>query len=200
MLGLAALVARASGCAFPNVHAIRLASGPAAATGKPMKVCELGEHHALNILRFKFPYWSKPLSGSLPTVGGTMKNIHLRFSRSRQLRQALKRLPRVVKHSVKWLCVPGIAEPDTRFFNSAAPSAQVAGTVTAWGYNLSGQTNVPVGLSNVVAVAGGRSHSIGLRADGTVASWGSSGGTTVPGLEQRGCRGGGERFHSGVAV
>jgi hypothetical protein len=36
------------------------------------------------------------------------------------------------------------------------------GTVVAWGYNTSGQTNVPVWLTNVVAVAGGDSHSLAL--------------------------------------
>jgi alpha-tubulin suppressor-like RCC1 family protein len=40
--------------------------------------------------------------------------------------------------------------------------------------NTSGQTNVPPGLSNVVAVAAGATHSAALRADGTVAVWGGS--------------------------
>jgi len=54
----------------------------------------------------------------------------------------------------------------------AAPLAHAAGTVTAWGDNSSGQTTVPAGLTNVVAVAGGQYHSLALRADGTVAAWG----------------------------
>ena len=37
---------------------------------------------------------------------------------------------------------------------SGALTIQVS-PVAAWGYNRDGQTNVPVGLSNVVAVAGG---------------------------------------------
>jgi alpha-tubulin suppressor-like RCC1 family protein len=55
-------------------------------------------------------------------------------------------------------------------------------SVVAWGDNSYGQTNVPAGLSNVVAVAGGSTHSAALRNDGTVAAWGenSSGQTNVP--------------------
>ncbi len=45
--------------------------------------------------------------------------------------------------------------------------------VTAWGYNKYGQTTLPTGLSNVVAVTGGGDHSLALKADGTVAVWGS---------------------------
>jgi alpha-tubulin suppressor-like RCC1 family protein len=52
------------------------------------------------------------------------------------------------------------------------------GTVVAWGDNTRGQTNVPPGLSNVVAVAAAQGltqgHSLALRADGTLARWGSS--------------------------
>jgi hypothetical protein len=57
-----------------------------------------------------------------------------------------------------------------------------AGTVIAWGANNAGQTLVPLGLSNVVAVAGGLSHSLALNADGTVTAWGFNvfGQTNVP--------------------
>ena len=60
------------------------------------------------------------------------------------------------------------------------PLAHAAGTVTAWGYNNYGQTNVPLGLSNVVAVAAGGCDSLALRADGTVVAWGDNDQTTVP--------------------
>ncbi|NBP40570.1 MAG: hypothetical protein EBV34_19490, partial [Betaproteobacteria bacterium] len=46
--------------------------------------------------------------------------------------------------------------------------------VVAWGSNLSGQTNVPAGLSGVIAVAGGRDHSLALRTNGTVVAWGGN--------------------------
>jgi alpha-tubulin suppressor-like RCC1 family protein len=47
--------------------------------------------------------------------------------------------------------------------------------IAAWGDNGYGQTDVPVGLSNVVAVAAGDTYSLALRADGTVAAWGGNG-------------------------
>ena len=46
------------------------------------------------------------------------------------------------------------------------------GTVIAAGSNSYGQTDVPDGLSDVVAVACGNYHSIALKSDGTVVAWG----------------------------
>jgi hypothetical protein len=46
------------------------------------------------------------------------------------------------------------------------------GTVVAWGDDSSGQTNVPAGLNNAVAVDGGVAHSLALRSDRTVMVWG----------------------------
>jgi hypothetical protein len=56
------------------------------------------------------------------------------------------------------------------------------GWAVAWGYGLSGQTNVPVGLSDVTALAGGLFHSLALKSDGTVVAWGTNsyGQATVP--------------------
>jgi hypothetical protein len=53
--------------------------------------------------------------------------------------------------------------------------------VVGWG--AAPQASVPGWLSNVVAVAAGGTHSLALRADGTVAAWGAStyGKTNVPG-------------------
>jgi len=42
------------------------------------------------------------------------------------------------------------------------------------GANNAGQTNVPAGLSNVVAIAGGDYHSLALKADGTLVGWGAT--------------------------
>ncbi|MCX6927877.1 MAG: immunoglobulin domain-containing protein, partial [Verrucomicrobia bacterium] len=55
-------------------------------------------------------------------------------------------------------------------------------TVAAWGDNSYAQTDVPAGLGDVVAVAGGGNHNLALRADGTVVAWGdnSAGQTDVP--------------------
>ena len=56
------------------------------------------------------------------------------------------------------------------------------GTVIAWGLNYSGQTDVPVGLTGVVAIAAGWTHSLALKSDGTVVAWGgdSFGQSAVP--------------------
>jgi hypothetical protein len=50
------------------------------------------------------------------------------------------------------------------------------GTVVAWGDNTWGQTNVPVGLSEVVAISAGFAHSVALKADGKVVAWGQTNG------------------------
>ena len=44
--------------------------------------------------------------------------------------------------------------------------------MVAWGFNSSGQTNVPADLTNGLAVAGGLAHSLALRKDGTLIGWG----------------------------
>ncbi len=59
------------------------------------------------------------------------------------------------------------------------------GTVVAWGGDLFGESTVPVGLSEVVAVAAvaaGDYHSLALKSDGTVVAWGRDhfGESTVP--------------------
>lgn len=48
------------------------------------------------------------------------------------------------------------------------------GTVVAWGNNFWGQTTVPNGLTNVIAVAAGGRHSVALRRDGSVTNWGDN--------------------------
>ena len=65
---------------------------------------------------------------------------------------------------------------------SAVLVAHAAATVVAWGAFDSGQTTIPGGLTNVVAVAGGASHSVALNGNGTVIAWGfnASGQTNVP--------------------
>jgi len=54
--------------------------------------------------------------------------------------------------------------------------------VVAWGWNASGQTNVPVDLTNAVAVAANENRSAALRSDGTVVTWGQDnyGSSAIP--------------------
>ena len=62
--------------------------------------------------------------------------------------------------------------------------------MAAWGCggaNALGQCTVPAGLGGVTAVAAGLTHSLALKADGTVVAWGCGGGNdygqcTVPPL------------------
>ena len=49
------------------------------------------------------------------------------------------------------------------------------GTVVAWGNNGTGQTDVPVGLSNVIAISVGGSHSVALVSDGILSPGVASG-------------------------
>jgi alpha-tubulin suppressor-like RCC1 family protein len=60
-------------------------------------------------------------------------------------------------------------------------AGHAAQEVAAWSWwNLSSNTNVPIGLSNVVAIAAGASHSVALTADGRVVAWGRGSATGVP--------------------
>lgn len=47
-------------------------------------------------------------------------------------------------------------------------------TVEVWGNTSHGQDALPVGLSNVVAVAGGWAHDVALKENGTVVAWGNN--------------------------
>ena len=63
-----------------------------------------------------------------------------------------------------WYCAPAQANP---------------GTVVPWG---GGQTNMPSGLNDIVAISSSLDHSLALRSDGTVVAWGygEQGQTNVP--------------------
>ena len=57
---------------------------------------------------------------------------------------------------------------------SFSPDALLAVVpVAAWGVNSFGQTQVPADVGDIVAVAGGYGHSLGLRRDGTAVMWGT---------------------------
>ena len=54
------------------------------------------------------------------------------------------------------------------------PALRADKTVVAWPGDGYGQTNVPDGLTNVIAIAGGLDHSVALRGNGTVVAWGDT--------------------------
>ncbi len=61
-------------------------------------------------------------------------------------------------------------------FNCAfvhALETPLVGKVVAWGEDVEGSTTVPEGLDDVTAVAAGWGHSVALKADGTVVTWGN---------------------------
>jgi alpha-tubulin suppressor-like RCC1 family protein len=64
----------------------------------------------------------------------------------------------------------------------AQTDTPVVGEVVAWGYNQRGQTNVPLGLTNVIAIAASSVHNLALTGDGIVHAWGYGyfGETNVP--------------------
>ena len=52
--------------------------------------------------------------------------------------------------------------------------------VAAWGSDAYGQTNLPIGVSEVVQICAGANHNLALRRDGSVLAWGASLMTNVP--------------------
>ncbi len=58
--------------------------------------------------------------------------------------------------------------------NSAEIARLTMVPVATWGSSESGLANLPVTLTNTVALAGGGAHSVALRADGTIVAWGSN--------------------------
>jgi alpha-tubulin suppressor-like RCC1 family protein len=66
--------------------------------------------------------------------------------------------------------------------SSIATLTVVHSLVVAWGYDGYGGTDVPAGLTNVVAIAGGGGHSLALLNNGHVVAWGlnASGQCKVP--------------------
>ena len=62
------------------------------------------------------------------------------------------------------------------------PAATTSGTPVAWGDNTFMQTNIPPGLTSVVAIAAGSYFNLAIKNDGRLVGWGmnSSGQTNVP--------------------
>jgi len=69
-------------------------------------------------------------------------------------------------------------------FTNSAEAMLTQNQVLSWGADLYGETNVPLDLTNVLAISGGWYHSIALKSDGTIVDWGSyaSGSSFVPAI------------------
>ncbi len=65
-----------------------------------------------------------------------------------------------------------VHQPDAQAFFALGPPPP--SMVMAWGDDSLGQCDVPPGLTNAVAVAGGIGFSLALRGDGTVLAWGDN--------------------------
>jgi hypothetical protein len=65
-----------------------------------------------------------------------------------------------------------VASAEFTFGNPNEIGTQAHGALVAWGLNSDGQCNVPRG-NDFVAISGGHWHSLALRADGSLVSWGS---------------------------
>ncbi len=65
------------------------------------------------------------------------------------------------------------------WFGATSMHAGLPGTVVVWG---NGQSTIPAGLSGVTGIAGGESHTVAVKSDGAVVTWGGneSGQTTIP--------------------
>ena len=56
----------------------------------------------------------------------------------------------------------------------APQAAQAVSVLVAWGDNTAGQTNVPLGLTNVLAIAAGGSNCLVRLSDNSVVAWGAN--------------------------
>jgi alpha-tubulin suppressor-like RCC1 family protein len=84
-----------------------------------------------------------------------------------------------VAHGLNPLVNDAYDDPDadglTNYQEYLAVSDPQSGTmVVAWGRNFGGQCNVPAGLRDVLAVAGGERSSFALKKNGTVVAWGGN--------------------------
>src|SRR6266436_2678388 len=101
----------------------------------------------------------------------TREHSELHISSIRPIQESSKyNLPRPFTKTLFWVTVFTPCFCLLHIANAQIP----AGTVVAWGNNLSGQTNVPVGLTNAVGIAAGWYHSLALKSDGTVVGWGTN--------------------------
>jgi hypothetical protein len=127
-----------------------------------------------------------PSAGAAGWTGAPPMQYTFRSEGSKALYAWVKDAGGIVSASLSANTVVGSGEEMTKTLIAAGLFHAVAlksdGTVAAWGDNYDGQTTIPKGLTNVVAIAAGVSHTVALKSDGTVMAWGDNrfGQTTVP--------------------
>ncbi len=104
-----------------------------------------------------------PLTGAWTTVGS------MKAARSRQVAILLPNWQVLMAAGVDG---PNILASSELFVNSPLSSPSY---VVAWGDNSSGETSVPDGLHDVIAIAAGGFHSMALKSDHTIVAWGDNG-------------------------
>jgi alpha-tubulin suppressor-like RCC1 family protein len=85
------------------------------------------------------------------------------------LNAAVTNLPRGVVHHFRLISSNALGVTP-----GANQTFITGGRIKAWGYNNSGQTNVPPSATNPVAIAAGGFHSLALLANGSALGWGSN--------------------------
>jgi alpha-tubulin suppressor-like RCC1 family protein len=77
---------------------------------------------------------------------------------------------------------PAEISGDDQILAAAYGVGGAAGTLVAWGSNASGQTNVPVAITNITAAASGSDFNLALAGNGVVTGWGDNNAGQTAGL------------------
>jgi len=140
------------------------------------------------------PTWQSPLSNVVVDVGATV-NLTALASGSSPLSYSWLLNGQSIAGTNSTLVLSNISLPQSGYYRVVAlnayggisSTARVSvlgrsGSVVEWGDDSGGQGDVPAGLGDAVAVAGGDYHTLALRHDGSLLAWGYNGDgqTTVP--------------------
>jgi hypothetical protein len=140
------------------------------------------------------PTWQQPLSNVVVDVGGAV-NLTALASGSSPLSYLWLLNGKSIAGTSSNLALNNVSLPQSGYYCVAVSNAYGgisstarvsvlgrAGSVVQWGDDSGGQGDVPAGLGDAVAVAGGDYHTLALRHNGSLIAWGYNGDgqTTVP--------------------